>query len=146
MVQLHIPISSCFMIHHHCLCVGCAIPGVPPHRSSLLQVTVDEWKVEVQEGERAQDLLKQQRDAPHPATGSRCTPKSPSIHADLHQQSDECSIWKWLQQMCDKPSDALQPNHGKQPLTPAVQITVSHFCIHALFAESTCCLQDHNLP
>ena len=29
----------------------------------LMQVHVDEWRVEVQEGERYQDLLKQQHDA-----------------------------------------------------------------------------------
>lgn len=37
-----------------------------------LQVNVDEWKVEVQEGERAQDLLKQQQDTTHLATATRC--------------------------------------------------------------------------
>ena len=40
-----------------------------------LQVHVDQWKVEVQEGERAQDLLKQQQDAPHPTTAARCPPE-----------------------------------------------------------------------
>lgn len=30
----------------------------------LLQVHVEEWRVEVQEGERWQDLVKQQHDAP----------------------------------------------------------------------------------
>ena len=30
----------------------------------LMQVHVDEWRVEVQEGERFQDMLKQQHDAP----------------------------------------------------------------------------------
>ena len=37
-----------------------------------LQVHVDQWKVEVQESERAQDLLKQQQDAAHPTTAPRC--------------------------------------------------------------------------
>lgn len=37
----------------------------------LMQVHVDEWRVEVQEGERFQDMFKQQHDAPPDGTVAR---------------------------------------------------------------------------
>ena len=48
-----------------------------------LQVHVDQWKVEVQEGERTQDLLKQQPDAAHPTTAVRYNADFPNPSKSL---------------------------------------------------------------
>lgn len=45
---------------HHCLRVAAALKS----SACDMQVHVDEWKVEVQEADKAQPLLKQQQEAP----------------------------------------------------------------------------------
>jgi len=57
---------------------------------------VDEWRVEVQEGERFQDLLKQQHDAPPDGKVARSAPLIHiyvrcSEHAQ-HNQGSNCTL------------------------------------------------------
>ena len=44
-----------------------------------MQVHVDEWRVEVQEGERSQDMLKQQQDATPDSRIARSTTAIPVV-------------------------------------------------------------------
>ena len=59
-------------------------------RERVVQVHVDEWRVEVQEGERAQDLLKQQQEAPQQGHMARCL--VPAACLRYHNPTCACSF------------------------------------------------------
>ncbi len=66
----------------------------------LMQVHVDEWRVEVQEGKRFQDLLKQQHDAPPHAKVARSAALiqifGPSSEHAQHNQGSNCTLLSGL--------------------------------------------------